>query len=69
MTKISRALLLSATVGAMLFGPTGASAESVCVDAGATGLLSPAIAAAVEDLHAALRNGGVVIDATCVPIP
>lgn len=67
--KISRVVLLGATVAAMLLGPSGASAESVCVEAGATGLVSPAVAAAIEDLHAALRDGGVVLDPICARVP
>lgn len=64
-----RSMLLVALAGALLLGPTVASAESVCVDAGATGLLPATVQEHIQDVHAALRDGGVVLDPVCVPIP
>ena len=69
MRGIKRAVLLLAAFGALLLGPTISSAESICVDAGVTGLLTPAMAEAVEGVHSALRDGGIVIDTACAPIP
>lgn len=58
---IKRTLLLMALIVAVAFGVSPSSAESVCVDAGATGLTPKRVRL--------LQDGGVRAPTVCVPVP
>jgi len=52
-------ILIFAALAAALLGVTPTSAESVCANAGATGLVSDRL----------VRSGGIQAPTVCVPVP